>query len=858
MAKLLSKSMARREIAGAIEGIKRQLEEVSDRRGRYTVRDIAAAMSASASSAAIDPRLAALYNDATKLVGIDDAMDELVSMLSPSQGQRDDDDASTEQQQKEVVSVVGFGGLGKTTLAKAVYDRLKADFSCGAFVPVGQNPDLKKVFQDILIDLDEQRYTKYVNVRMLDERQLIDQLRKFLKNKTYFIVIDDIWDIPSWKTIEYALDGDTNLGSRIIITTRNSDVAARVGRSYKLQPLTLESSKILFYRRIFGTEDKCPGQILQVSQKILKKCGGVPLAIITISSLLAIKDNITVWQEVCDSIGSGVENNPDMNAMRKVLCLSYYDLPCHLKTCLLYLSIFPEDHVIQKDRLIRRWIAEDFIQLEKNGDNLFEIGERYFSELINRSMMQPAFLDEEDLPQACYIHDMVLDVICSLSREENFVTIPDQTIEQKTAHWGSKAHRRLSLQKPTTSTTCTVTTTSMSQVRSFTIFNPAIKLPSLSCFKVLRVLDLEGCNLEESGPHKMRHIGNLLHLRYLGLRGTRYAGELPVKIGQLQFMQTLDIRGTNIEELPSSIVRLRQLKCLCFHYNHRTRLRCSWLKELASLEELSTVRVDRDSAAEVVEALGHLTQLRMLTMKIAIGNGELDEALGRALVESLGNLRMIRSLSITDLIMGAEAELALQGWAPPSCVRRLALPVVQMQSNGRSFSALPPWLNPSSLPLLSSLHIAARLVRGEDLQVLGSMPALRYLWLGATGLIEERPAEGSFVLGAGAFPRAIECAFMYFVTVPSMFPRGAMPMVQRLFFCIRAWDFSNNGVGLGLDDLALGHLPALEHVEVKVYSNCVYRKEVVRLEEALKQEEDVHPNRLLSVRTVPALARRGW
>ncbi|CAN6282680.1 unnamed protein product [Urochloa humidicola] len=228
-------------------------------------------MSASASSAAIDPRLAALYNDATKLVGIDDAMDELVSMLSPSQGQRDDDDASTEQQQKE----------------------------------------------DILIDLDEQRYTKYVNVRMLDERQLIDQLRKFLKNKTYFIVIDDIWDIPSWKTIEYALDGDTNLGSRIIITTRNSDVAARVGRSYKLQPLTLESSKILFYRRIFGTEDKCPGQILQVSQKILKKCGGVPLAIITISSLLAIKDNITVWQEVCDSIGSGVENNPDMNAMRK-------------------------------------------------------------------------------------------------------------------------------------------------------------------------------------------------------------------------------------------------------------------------------------------------------------------------------------------------------------------------------------------------------------------------------------------------------------------------------------------------------------------------------------------------------------
>nr|CAB3466073.1 unnamed protein product [Digitaria exilis] len=557
MASLLSKSKARRGIAGAIDDIKKQLREVAERRGRYTVGDIAVVKPASAPP--IDPRLAALYNDAAKLVGIEDAMDELVSMLSLSpQGE---DGASAKE--KKVVSVVGFGGLGKTTLAKAVYDRLKADFGCGAFVPVGRNPDLKKVFEDILLDLDRQTYMKYMKVKTLDERQLIDEIRNFLNNK----------------------------------------------------------------------------------------------------SLLAIKDNIIEWQEVCDSIGSGVENNPDMNDMRK--------------------------------------IAEDFIQHEKHGDNLFEIGERYFNELINRSMMEPALLDEEGMPQACRVHDIVLDLICSLSREENFVTIPDQ-VEQSTS-WGIsvKAHR-LSLQKPTNTSTCSqVTTASMSQVRSFTVFSPAIKLPSLSCFQVLRVLDLEDFDLSEDGSLKLRHLGSLLHLRYLGLRGTSYSGELPAEIGQLQFLQTLDIQGTDIQELPSSTAKLTQLKCLCFDYNHRTRLRCSWLKQLTSLEELTTVRVDKDSAAELVEALVHLTHLRVLSIKIAAGHGELDETLSRALAESLGNLHEIRRLEITDF---AGADLMK---SPPPKLRKLAVSVVQMRSGGRAFSSLPPWLSPSSLPLLSSLHIAA-------------------------------------------------------------------------------------------------------------------------------------------------------
>ncbi|KAL6907925.1 hypothetical protein ACP4OV_002095 [Aristida adscensionis] len=173
----LSKTKARHEIADAIEAISKQLEEVAKLRRRYTVDDVVAKPAAATS---IDPRLLALYPKASQLVGIDGPRDELIQMLSLA-----DDDVSPKE--VKIVSIVGIGGLGKTTLAKAVYEKLTVHIRYKAFVPVGRNPDLKKVLRDILIDLDKEHYTTRINLAILDERQLINELREFLKNKRYFI-----------------------------------------------------------------------------------------------------------------------------------------------------------------------------------------------------------------------------------------------------------------------------------------------------------------------------------------------------------------------------------------------------------------------------------------------------------------------------------------------------------------------------------------------------------------------------------------------------------------------------------------------------------------------------------------------
>jgi ATPase subunit of ABC transporter with duplicated ATPase domains len=172
---VVSGSPKRRKIAVTVDDINKRLQEVTERHHRYRADDI---VSKPAAKLTVDPRLAAMYKEVTQLVGIEKPSAQLISMLSLAQG----DEASYKKMQ--IVSIVGTGGLGKTTLAKAVYDKVTVDFQRRAFVPVGRDPDLKKVFRDALIELDKEKYMdpKYGK---LHERHLINELREYLGGKRY-------------------------------------------------------------------------------------------------------------------------------------------------------------------------------------------------------------------------------------------------------------------------------------------------------------------------------------------------------------------------------------------------------------------------------------------------------------------------------------------------------------------------------------------------------------------------------------------------------------------------------------------------------------------------------------------------
>ncbi|TVU03566.1 hypothetical protein EJB05_50882, partial [Eragrostis curvula] len=622
----------------------------------------------------------------------------------------------------------------------------------------------------------------------------------------YFIVIDDIWDVSLWEKIQYSLV-ENNLGCKIIITTRNREVAEKIGSSiYNMKPLSDEISGILFYGRIFGSREMCPEEFSVVSTKILKKCGGVPLAICTISSLLANKkENIADWDELCGSIGSGLAKDPSMEGMRKIMSLSYYDLPSHLKTCLLYLSIFPEDFDIRVDRLILRWMAEDFIKQVKTGDSLYEIGYSYFIELVNRSMIQFSEHIFGKFYNTWRVHDVVLDLICSLAKEENFVTL-SHDIKQNTSQQ-SKV-RRLSLQKTSGATSC-----EMSHVRSFTIFNPAFdSMPMLSSFRALRVLDMEGCyNLQD---HNLSYVGSLVQLRYLGLRGTWYDGELPKDLGKLQFLQALDLRATQVKELPASIMRLKRLMVVQLEEN--TRLPNGIFRDLTALEELSGGKFIEST--NFVEELGGLTNLRVLEMNLEAA----DQSSMETLVPSLCCMQKLRELSVY-----AGSVINKEDRAPLQCLCELFARGLLHQ--------LPTWLSAPCMPQLIRLDIDVQVLRQQDVDALGRLPSLEILYLH-----DYKVATGeTLTVNSSMFPRLTMWASILTSIVP-VFRRGSAPRLRdiRFYFNVQemmdAWN--------GSFDFGLENLGCLERFTAHVDDEEATEQEWEAAVEGLRRARDTHPN----------------
>ncbi|CAN6363494.1 unnamed protein product [Urochloa humidicola] len=804
---LFRKAKIRHGIATEIKDIKIRVEEVAKRHDRYKIH------SDVTKPVWIDPRLLSQYTEVRELVGIEEAREELIRIL-------EEENKVPKQQHGKIVSIVGFGGLGKTTLANAVYERTRAQFDCCAFVSVSQSPDLKKLFMGLLSDLG-----KNTNEGTVDEERLIRVLKEFLQKKRYFVVIDDVWDISVWKMIRCALP-DNDVGYTIITTTRKSDVAELAGVAYKLRPLSLNNSRKLLYRRIFGNkikgnsegEEKCPDEDLaEVSDKILNKCAGVPLALITMASLLACKArNKMDWYDVYNSIGTGLENNLDVENMRKILAFSYYELPCHLRTCLLHLSMFPEDYEIEKDRLIRMWMGEGFIRCEKAGKNLFELGESYFNELVNRSMIQPLHDSEDDSIYGCRIHDMVLDLIRSLSSEENFVTVVNGMNQASPP----STVRRLSLQNGNESHVMAQATSSMQHARSLVVFASVVALmQALGSYRVLRVLELQYCDLSEA--NSLNGLGNLYHLRYLGVFETGIS-QLPEEIGNLQFLQTLDIRYNGISVLPSSVVQLRNL--ICLYIDKGTRVP-NGIRNLSRLEVLSQLGID-DSTKNTIEELGQLTKLRSLHIKLDEWNDKL--------LECLHKLQNIQELSISVVDPGQRSIGGLDTWVPTRHLREFRT------KSSCWFSTLPAWVNPSVLPDLTFLSIAVRELHQADLQILGRVPALRSLRLEVDN--KNLGILGGFVVGASSFPCLVSCLLVGFVW-PVVFQRGAMPRLKVLLFHwfhvreARGTTCSDGGL-----DLGLGNLPSLQQVLVDLRTIGANEEEAEQAKAALMHAAEQHPN----------------
>ena len=153
-------------------------------------------------------------------------------------------------------------------------------------------------------------------------------------------------------------------------------------------------------------------ELVEQANIILKKCNGLPLAIVTIGGYLANQPKTIVeWRKLTEHISAELEMNPELGTIRNILMRSYDGLPYHLKSCFLYMPIFPEDFRVGRGRLVRRWTAEGYPR-EVRRKSAEEIADGYFMDLISRSTILPSKKSIYSTTgiDSCQVHDLMRDI----------------------------------------------------------------------------------------------------------------------------------------------------------------------------------------------------------------------------------------------------------------------------------------------------------------------------------------------------------------------------------------------------------------------------------------------------------------
>ncbi|EMS51367.1 Disease resistance protein RPM1 [Triticum urartu] len=488
--------------------------------------------------------------DEEDLVGVDKNRDKLEQWLL------------SDDLEHSVIALLGMGGLGKTSLAANVYRKHREKFQCHAWVSISQTYSTEHVLRNIIKEISRDKVSVLSNTVAMDITCLEETLRKFLEQQKYLIILDDVWTPEAFDDLSRVLINNRK-GSRLMITTREGDVAALAsqGHTLTLKPLPEDKAWDLFCRKAFprDTNHECPAELNPLSEQIVSKCKGLPLVIV----------------------------------------------------------LFSEDYCFKRKQLIRLWTAEGFIE-ERGESTLEEVAEGYLKELIDRNMLELVKRNSFGRMKEFKMHDILRELALDLCQKNCFGV----TYEDKRGGSFERNGRRLVLHKQKKDIQQSFS--SVRRLRTFVMLEDSMVtftlLPMLCKeSRYMTVLELSGLPIDNIPDA----IGDLFNLHHLGLRDSKVK-MLPSSVEKLSNLLTLDLLRSDVHELPSGIVKLKKLRHLFVEKRINTDLRgikCfsgvhvpNGLGNLTNLQTLQAL-VAHDESIRHLRQLRQLRSLRLLDVK---------------------------------------------------------------------------------------------------------------------------------------------------------------------------------------------------------------------------------------------------
>ncbi|XP_057785043.1 putative late blight resistance protein homolog R1A-3 [Salvia miltiorrhiza] len=743
-----------------------QVKEIKDSSSSKDVERGGADTSAAPTSSSTDP---SIHKDS--MVGFEDYVLDVKDRLCG------------EPSRLQVIPICGMGGIGKTTLAKNVYDDplTVGHFVIRVWVTISQDYSAQRILSSLLESLKE--YNTGGLGKSDDEK-----VHKILMGRRYLVVMDDMWSGEAWDVVRKVFPDDGN-GSRVVLTTRLFEVASYpdpANRLHEINLLNAEQSWNLLKHKVFADEE-CPSNLETIGEEIATSCKGLPLAIVVIAGLLStVSKNPSSWQEIAEKVKSAKTTEHDQ--IEEILSLSYVELPQYLRPCFLYMATFPEDDEIHAKKLIRLWVAEGFVKYPSNCESFEKVGEECLDELMKRYLVLVKKRKSDNRIKSCSLHDLMRDLCIRKAHESQFfLNLMYKHVEKKPFRERIKNQRRVSLDSSHLRYVSDDDDSTIHSIRCSKYY--LVKQNFVKGVKLLRVLDTVPADVESSPS--VHQLCELFHLRYLAIN---YTESIPKGLSMLKNLQTLIIGGERREKLGVGVVRYLvlgwhtpQLRHVHFH---GTIYFEDPSETTISLERLQTLSdVSHWSCTERI--LKKIPNLKKLKIDCSWGHHE-DAA-------CLNDLVHLHQLENLEVYAGLNDRPKHYKISYPSMLKKLSLIDLRL-----------PWSHMilvGSLPNLQVLKLErGSWVDGDTWETIeGAFPALEVLLIGGSG-------------------------FENWITESSHFPK-----LKRLLLH-SCWNL--NGIPNDIGDIS-----TLELIEV----TGEVKKSLIESVELIREEQEEYGNNILQV-----------